>query len=703
MVQRFLVATLISLVVQSWGSTQHPRRQRSRSLLHRSDSPKRSSLASTSQKSRAGGDKSVAQILTSVDEYIKRLKAEQAAGESKAKDRSTQCTATSIELRKLLEAGEKTASEARQDLDKINAEVGLLETETSATKDKIRELDVEIDDLIERLKVLRKEHKEQQAQSKGSLQQVQAVIVKNKLRGRSERQRAALLGKERDVQVRFLGELDAQLASQAISKPVALLQQASSSALHHRKGRHAHDQSDADIKLLQDDKARLQKAVVEADKSFDEEEKELIDLIELKREELQKMEARLRTQQPNLADVLKQASETNRTLGGALRSTARDKLMLSQSEEKCTLTVSIWDEEKGLRFALMGSLRMAKVFLQKMDSSSFLAKDMQSLSVTQTAPAAEPAPLPLAFLQEEATEETASGSGATSASVVTSAGAFDEVSRMIQGLITSLREQANGDMDKHQFCNENKAKNRKMSRDVSNAIDAKGAEIRWAEMAMARLDDEISFLKTEASRLEAAAKAIGEEFRAEESRVQSEAEGRNAAAKSALDSIEMLTQLCGLDSGGAALLEVASGKNSSCQQAAELMRQSHGQIQKLQSAAAANLEKLRTLFTNVQRSTTEAAEARKADLLAAKVARGRRNDEFTVAKGELQAKRNDLALLEKAKKELETNCGPGQESHEERAQRRQEEIDALKNALNVLSGEAVPTMSGDSLLETGEQ
>merc|ERR1712228_169984 len=102
----------------------------------------------------------------------------------------------------------------------------------------------------------------------------------------------------------------------------------------------------------------------------------------------------------------------------------------------------------------------------------------------------------------------------------------------------------------------------------------------------------------------------------------------------------------------------------------------------------------RQLLSGLLEQSRHDAEERSSDMLSAKRARGRRAEELAAAKADLATKKKDLALIQEAQQDLEQNCGPARETHEERKQRRQQEIDALKNALSVLEGETVPVDSG---------
>merc|ERR1719223_1529235 len=88
-------------------------------------------------------------------------------------------------------------------------------------------------------------------------------------------------------------------------------------------------------------------------------------------------------------------------------------------------------------------------------------------------------------------------------------GPFDSVTKMISGLIASLKAQANEEVNQHQFCQDSLSKNRRDRISKKNSIDSLTSTIRWSKMAIVRLDDELSYLEQEMSRLANAQTAEG--------------------------------------------------------------------------------------------------------------------------------------------------------------------------------------------------
>jgi hypothetical protein len=287
-----------------------------------------------------------------------------------------------------------------------------------------------------------------------------------------------------------------------------------------------------------------------------------------------------------------------------------------------------------------------------------------------------------------------------SADATAAGGPFDDVATMIEQLISQIKDQANADKNKDQFCQEAKAKNRKARIDTTNAIDVKMAEIHWAESAVKQLDEEISFIMVEEARLREVATAAGQELDEEEQRSAKETSERSANKEVIVKAIMVLSNLCNLPAASAAAsaasfmqLRASSGeKNTQCADAVKILNEAVTLIGKIDTAFGDNLDKVKTQLQGEKDQATSAADSRGSDLLASKSARARRADEFAGAQDELSDKRDDMALVDQAQGQIETNCAPKQQTHAEKMAARAEEIDSLKEAYNVLSGEnVIPT------------
>eukprot|EP00929_Paragymnodinium_shiwhaense_P072272 TRINITY_DN3668_c0_g1_i1.p1 TRINITY_DN3668_c0_g1~~TRINITY_DN3668_c0_g1_i1.p1 ORF type:complete len:714 (+),score=314.30 TRINITY_DN3668_c0_g1_i1:138-2279(+) len=672
----------------------------------------------------AAHDVGISQVVKSLGEVLSGIEKYEKDATAAADGREKTCTDMGKNLKEQQRLGTRAVSRAKENLDAINADSEGLSAGLDETVKKIASTSGDIDGLLARLKKLREDQKARAAAAAASLQQVDVVIAQTTLKARSARAQRALAQQAPKKDLETLSELGGQLASndaqEASEDAPPSFVQATTQRHRHHKRHSAKDSEEADVQqepallALQEDKKQLQQATEDANNDFDEQEKELLEMIRLKQENLKKLETQKEEQQPEVANKLKQAAETKLQLKSAERSLGRDQEMEKTVGARCELMATVFKEEYKQMGKLEGLYKMSKKMLESMDASMFLVKDMQALRGEGAAPSFlqlksatasnASATVPMSFVQEEADEEqdpqpdSSLLQRASTAAAAAAGGPFDEISQMIQALIASLREQANDDLNKHQFCQESTAKNRNERLSIAKAIDIKASEIHWAEVAVGELQDQVQYLEKETARLQAAATQAADDLKKDEASREKFKKDLQATKETTSSSIIVLTNLCDLAgsaasaSAAASFLQVSStmNKNSQCGQVAKMLEEALDVIYATEKVNEDNLKKVQEQLNGEKTQASDAAEARNADLLQAKSSLGRRGDELAAAKTELDGKKNDLSLVDKAAKQLETNCGPKVESHEERQARRQDEIDALKNALSVLEGDAIP-------------
>jgi len=285
------------------------------------------------------------------------------------------------------------------------------------------------------------------------------------------------------------------------------------------------------------------------------------------------------------------------------------------------------------------------------------------------------------------------------ASAVATAGAqggpFDGVKDMISTLITSLKDQANSEANQHQFCQEGLAQNRRDRTSKLNEIDGKASELRRAQLAGKRLSAEVAFVESEVTRLKVGAETEDTQLRDETKRLDKQMEQHKLASNIVGQTISVLRQLCGLESSGAQLLQLqeASKRGSQCSEAVDLLSQAQQKFKDQNVVAKAYLDQYTELAGSAKSAMEAAARERDLELSQGRASLASREEAAARAKSDLKAAKADLELIVTGAEDIAKSCGPGVETPEQRMKRRQEEIDALKNALSVLEGEAVPVTS----------
>lgn len=654
-------------------------------------------------------------LVATLNDVVKSVEEEQDAGKKLDKARQEGCKSTLAQLKEAVAEGESTAADAAEDLKGIAADMEAAQVRMSGLSTEIENSNAELDNLQDQLKKLRGSQTQAQSQSQMSLRQVDEVILKMKL-GDQEKEVAAVAHQapraEEDApsganELQHLKELSESLSAARI--PLSLIQMELDDGV---------DLSGS-VAALETDRRLVVESSDDAKDAFDKEEKNILELIRTERKKLSKLEQTMQDQRPLLADKLEQIAEMNRTIAGAKRAVKRDSKLLEATEATCVMHSENAKQQIKLRDAQSTLLRMAAKLLENVDSTSLLQRDAASFDALSFVQARArkrsgvrvPQALSDALLsaraaaaaaqdgQDTALLQQAAGAVALAAS---GAGPFDEVKDMISTLITALKDEANKELNQHQFCQDNLVKNRHERTVKLSDVDRAASELRRAKMAIKRLTEEVAFVESEVARLKVGQQTTATELTEETARVKKQIEQHKLASNIVGQTISVVAQLCGLHEETGAIVEPvllqAGQRGSNCQEALEMMRQAKAKFKEQNKASEAFISEYERHAGGVKSKMAAAASERELELAEAKSTLASREEAAASAKSDLKAAKKDLELLATAEEEITKSCGPGVETPEARLKRRQEEIDALKNALSVLEGEAVPV---SSLVETG--
>jgi len=420
-------------------------------------------------------------------------------------------------------------------------------------------------------------------------------------------------------------------------------------------------------------------------------------------------------------------------------------------QEKCTFLAASVEKLNTLRFQLSDLLRMPAKLLKKMDAMMFLARDLQRLK-TSSDQASTPDDA-LSFLQESsqaaqnseragryredmharlwdekepdeapglapvsphrharsAPEASDKGLGMVQEDS-TNGGPFDDVTAMIKNLVTSLKDEANADTNRQQWCADNQAENLNDRVKAKDALDSLTSEVRWAKTAISRLDTEISFLKAEVPRLQKAGAQCVADIKSENALVVGLDDDQTEAAQILMKVQVVVKDLCQIEDDKFFLLQrnsstqrkhphsllqhnsmnLRNSRYNNCVEGLKIIDKALLKSQELNKATKDYLEQFTDRVLAYKKKVDAAQFDQVANFNEASEAKAKRGNELAKAEHDESQKKQNLRLLVKTKSQLEETCGPRVESHEERLQRRSDEIEALKNALSVLEGQAIP-------------
>jgi len=633
-------------------------------------------------------------LVASLTEVAKGLQSEDKKAFELSMASKSECKKTDQALSQALAKGKRTYDMGTDDYQKTDAQVNALEASLAELKGQISNSNTELDSLQARLKKMRKDKGLLKKAAGSSLRQVEAVIAKTSLRESTAHRGPSSLQKK----VSSLEEL---------SRSLNFLQTESDSEDQEESvQKESTEERPAPLLILKADKQAVVRASEATQRGFNEEEKKVIDLIEVERKKLTDLEDNVQDLQPAISNKLKQAMEINRTLDAASRGMERDAALMAVEKKKCDLVATSLGAQKKNRASVVNDVLMASKVLAHMDVALFLSRDLQTLK--QASPsflqvASEDSEMvrrasALSLLQEgegEGLEQLVENYGSEIME-----GPFDKVTKMIGGLIASLKAQANEEVNQHQFCQDGLSKNRRERIAKKNSIDTLTSTIRWSKMAIVRLDDDLKYLGEEMQRLADATAAETKALAAETSRVGKEVKEHKLADEVITKAVVILNQLC--DLGGAALLQ--EGQEASliqrkstkvgsrfgqCKEASNLLKSASKEVKALDKITKEYLAGYTTLSGTISADAKAARDARDTELASTNSARAQRASELATANKDVKEAAKELLLIDDAKKELEHSCSHV-ETREEKMARRKEEIDALKEALNVLQGEAIP-------------
>lgn len=458
------------------------------------------------------------------------------------------------------------------------------------------------------------------------------------------------------------------------------------------------------IKALKVDKEKVQRNLDAEREAFNTEESKLLGLIETERKKLRDLQQDLEAKQPALAEIEEKISETNRKITSAKRSLDRDQSLEKSIGVQCDRWVENSKSQTKIRRDALIQIKMAVKLLQTMDGASLFQKDLGN-STFQAA---------VNFLQtrsrvsfEGAADVFNDGNGDAGASElqegmeadaslagrfsdVAAADPFASVKKLIQGLIANLKAEDAKDGNQQKYCDEQYSKNRRDQQNRKNDLDLKLAEVRNHKHEIIKYKDNLAYFDAEISRLQQEIAASEAEMRQMKADVKSEIDDHNLAIRILEQSVHALKTLCGLS-----LVQTGAGsthRQAQCGEVVEIIKDAKSKFKEQNRAAQAAVTEMETLSKNSIKDANDAKNAKSSEKATTVSTLASRKDAMLQAADEVKSITGDIASLKASKENLDQTCGPNIVDADDRIKRLQEEIEGLKNALQVLEGEAVPTL-----------
>jgi chromosome segregation ATPase len=269
---------------------------------------------------------------------------------------------------------------------------------------------------------------------------------------------------------------------------------------------------------------------------------------------------------------------------------------------------------------------------------------------------------------------------------------FGKIRGLIEDMIAKLTKEAAEEADQKSFCDEEIGESKAKQADLSGKLDKTSARIQKAEAGKAKLLEEIKTLGSEIAEMdagEAEATKVRQEEHKEYLKASSDFKDSAAAVAKAIDVLSeyynkaaFVQVRVGQPEFGGASSDVGSTITSVLEVAESDFTQLLAEAEADESSAQTAYDKL-TQENAVTRATKQGdVKGKTNEVKQLEVAIGNYKENHATTSDELDAV---LKYLDKLKPQCETKVM----SYSERKARREQEINGLKEALTILSGESL--------------
>jgi chromosome segregation ATPase len=274
---------------------------------------------------------------------------------------------------------------------------------------------------------------------------------------------------------------------------------------------------------------------------------------------------------------------------------------------------------------------------------------------------------------------------------------FGKIRGLVEEMIAKLTKEAAEEADQKSFCDEEMSESKAKQADLSGKLDKTTARIAKAEADKAKLQEEIKVLENEIAEMDAGqaeATTVRQEEHAEYLKASKDFKDSAAAVAKAIDVLSeyynaaAFVQVSAFEAPalGGAKSDVGSTIVSVLEVAESDFTSMLAEAEADESSAVEAYDKLTQENAVTKATKTGAVKAKSSEVKQLEVALGNYKENKATTTDELDAV---LAYLDKLKPQCETKVM----SYADRKAKREQEIQGLKEALTILSGEALLQLS----------
>lgn len=280
---------------------------------------------------------------------------------------------------------------------------------------------------------------------------------------------------------------------------------------------------------------------------------------------------------------------------------------------------------------------------------------------------------------------------------------FAKVSRMIQDMIAKLEKEMSAEADQHAWCTTENAKTDKALKEKSTRFDDLTTRKDQSVSRIAKLKQDISNLQTELVAMQksvAKATQIRQEEHTEFLKVQKELENAQSACARA---IKVLKDYYSQGSSDSSLLQTDQPAGTAASSVIGFLETAEADFSRSVAEAKTAEDTSQSEYEKLMQDTKVSTAAKEAEVKGKTSQVKASENVLAETTSDLDEAGKELEAVKAYKEKLKKNCETKAPSFEERQKRRKDEMEGLKNALDILNGNGVALLqqqadSADALL-----
>jgi len=277
---------------------------------------------------------------------------------------------------------------------------------------------------------------------------------------------------------------------------------------------------------------------------------------------------------------------------------------------------------------------------------------------------------------------------------------FKKIKKLIKDLITKLLEEANEEATHKGWCDTELATNKQTRQEKTEGVETLHAEIDALGSSIAKLSEEITELMEAVAAIDAAVAKATDIRAAEKAKNEETISDTQEAQTAVAQALTVLREFYAKAAEATALVQQEpeapeifdspykgmSGESGGVIGMLEVINSDFARLEAETKAAEAQAQKEYDEFM----TDSEVDKAQKTQDIEHKTARKQdQSESLTQKKADLEGTQKELDAALDYYEKLKPSCVDAGESYEDRVQRREEEIQSLKEALQILNGEDV--------------